>query len=234
DTGPSQAAGRQPQPQVPVLAALEALVEPADGLDERAADEPGARGDEVPLDQVREDVALAPRPAGERQGPPALVDVPPPAVGDPDLGSRIEHVDLPGEGRREEPVVVVQENDVRALRGAQPDVARGAGSPVLLPEVPDPLAKAGRHGGRAVGRSVVDDRDLDRRMRLPERALDRLADEASAVVRGDDHAHERWLRALHPRDPGVVFGPPGEVKPGVTPRSRGPAAGPRPGRGPRR
>jgi hypothetical protein len=50
---------------------------------------------------------------------------------------------------------------------------------------------------RLVRRAVVDDHDLEIRVALTQRAVDRIAEGVSAVVGRDDDADERGRRVAH-------------------------------------
>jgi hypothetical protein len=94
-----------------------------------------------------------------------------------------------------QPVVVVGEVDVLALGQVEADVARLARPAgvrdVLDPHVPVAPGQLVQARGRAVGRAVVDEDQLEvlRGQRLPEQGGDQIVDVGARVVDRDDHAH---------------------------------------------
>src|SRR5262249_29468544 len=110
---------------------------------------------------------------------------------DANRGMSIEKRCVRRQRLRHERVVAVQEEHVLAARRAESAIARTAGTGVGLVDALNAIEIWRHDAGRLVGRSVVDDDDLDRDARLPESALDRRADEAGAVVGRDDDAYPR-------------------------------------------
>src|SRR5262249_30412102 len=90
-------------------------------------------------------------------------------------------------------VVVVEEREIGTRRDGRGQVARGGLQTILLME--HVLREWYLHDlhqlARAVGRSVVDQEDLDGLQRLPDHAADRLVQILLAVVDGHDHRHSR-------------------------------------------
>src|SRR4029077_11195293 len=96
------------------------------------------------------------------------------AVGGPPIRPRAQRRDLQLELAREEEVIAVEVLDEVAARGQASGLARQPGPAVLAPDAADlgvPCAKRLDHARRVVGRGVVDDDDLDRTVRLRQRAV---------------------------------------------------------------
>ena len=99
-------------------------------------------------------------------------------------------------GRQQHVVGVKEEDEVAATR-LEPGVDGGRLAAGLLEHRLDALAVALDHLARVVARAVVDDDHLRVAVVLRQRAVDRIADEASVVVVVQDHA--RAHRTAHPR-----------------------------------
>jgi hypothetical protein len=92
-------------------------------------------------------------------------------------------------------VVGIEKHEIRATRERRPVIARAGASPVAL-------EADGSHGRRvardhvpaAVGRGIVDDDVLDRRVRLCRHRCDRLRHKRRRVVARRDDGDERGLR----------------------------------------
>ena len=108
-----------------------------------------------------------------------------PAVDDPDRRVRFEQFDLFLDLRRVQSVVVVQQLDVLALRDLDPRVPRDVRPRVLLVgEIRHVVLPGYRFGVSLPG--IVDDDDLDRRVRLRPHALDSRSERVVPVVRRND------------------------------------------------
>jgi hypothetical protein len=111
----------------------------------------------------------------------------------PDLGVGAEHLDLRLDLPGEEGVIRIEQRDEFSSRMQEAKVPRRRDAAVGLVDVAHRPAIALDDGASVVGRSVVDDDDLDVAIALREHALDRRADDRRAVVRRDDDAHEPRL-----------------------------------------
>src|SRR2546425_9245206 len=136
----------------------------------------------VPEEQRREHVPFPARSALSWKGAALLVDEAPPAVHEPDVGTRVQDGRLTGDLLGPEAIVRVEEGDVLATRDRECGVARRRRAAVLLVEHADTTGVAFQDRRRIVDRSVVDDDRLDRRVRLRKRAPDRVGEEPRSVV----------------------------------------------------
>jgi len=159
---------------------------------------PGETMSEAEAQQVDEAIfrALA-RDAAERDARLLLVHLPHLAQGRPDRIAELPALGVAALERvRQQAVVGVMEHEQLAGRPREPGVSRQARAEVRLSD----QLHAGRARGdlrRVVRRSVVDDDHLLGRTRLSANALERLAQEASAVVAGYDDGDPHEL----PRPP---------------------------------
>jgi len=120
------------------------------------------------------------------------------AVHQPDVRV-LEARDLSFQLGRQPPVVGVKECDELAVAGVDAPVPRRGRAGVVLPDVCHLciLEEGLDLRPRVVRGAVIDDDDLDARIRLVERALDGLRDESLGVVRRNDHT-DQWLRGHDP------------------------------------
>ena len=98
-------------------------------------------------------------------------------------------------------VVGVDEPDIARPRLFQPAIARPGKAAIVLPD--HPYARVfgdvrGQHGGKIVGRAVVDDEDFDVLQGLVADREDRVADQPGEVIGGNHHRHARQRRAPFP------------------------------------
>ena len=90
------------------------------------------------------------------------------------------------------PVVVgVEAGNKRALGAPESGIAGGAGTAVFLPDECQPLAIAGGDVSAIVGRTVIDDDDLDRPIALGIDAVQGFAEEAGAIEYRHDATDDR-------------------------------------------
>src|SRR5512143_2375802 len=100
--------------------------------------------------------------------------------------------DLDLEFLRQPQVVCIEERDDLAVCRLQGGIACSRRTRVLLPDRAYPRAELGENRRCFVRGTVVDYDDLERPIRLIERALERLAQITRAVVDGHDDRDE-WL-----------------------------------------
>ena len=110
------------------------------------------------------------------------------------------------------PIVGVEVGDIRAGRGFEPRIA-GGGDPTRFGIVDldesEPIGIVGDHPGRVIGRTVVDDDDLELvgGEVLVDQTLKASADRLLGVLRRDDDADD-WLgHVVLPRDLGCCARP---------------------------
>jgi hypothetical protein len=108
----------------------------------------------------------------------------------------LDALDLPLQSVGDGDVVRVEARDVTTLRDVEPAVQRRRQTGLLgiAHHVQAGIADLGEQLRRRIGRSVVDDDQLEVGQRLSEHALHRLADEAGVVVDGHEHGDERHGR----------------------------------------
>jgi hypothetical protein len=128
------------------------------------------------------------------------VDNPNVPVDEHDVRVGVEHRNFARELLGKPRIVRVEERDVLAARFADRSVPRAGAPAVVLVEVAQPVSVRGQSFLGVVGRAVVDDEQLDVRIRLREDALHRFADVGRAVVRRDRgrdarHRQRRVARA---------------------------------------
>jgi hypothetical protein len=86
-------------------------------------------------------------------------------------------------------LVRIEERDEITTGLANRSIAGGRDPLLRLLEVEDFAPIAAQSVAGVIGRTVVDHDDLTRRIRLGERAADRVDDIGHPVVRGDHHAN---------------------------------------------
>ena len=100
------------------------------------------------------------------------------------IGLEQRHLQL--ELGRQPDVIGIEKRDVLAARRGDAGVACRAGAAVRLADGANAVAVRGEHARRVIGRGVVDHDHLQRRVCLPERAVDGLSHVARVVVRRND------------------------------------------------
>ncbi|CAL1240032.1 protein of unknown function [Candidatus Methylocalor cossyra] len=97
-------------------------------------------------------------------------------------------------------IVGVEKRDVAAPRLPEPEIAGRADAAVVLVEHPDPwVVEAGEAGGRVIGRTIVDDDQLEVAVGLRQDAGNAPLDQPSAVVARHDHGNQVRIRVHVPR-----------------------------------
>ena len=127
-----------------------------------------------------------------------------------DFRMRFEKVELLGDAGRARDIVAVEPGDVASARMIERIVAR-RGYAAVGPLRDDPDARVverADHVQRMIGRSVVDDDELQVLIRLIEDAADRLADELRAVIDRQQDGNGRGQRHF---PIGLAGEPPGQA-----------------------
>ena len=185
-----QAHVREADEQNPVLVDRKSRIEPADALDERAANDAIGDHEREPEDHVLEK-GLGGR-VVESQAEPIAIDLDSRGVGEPDVGLAVEEANEPIEEFRVVVVVVVEKGEVRGSRERDTGIPGRGDSRMRLGDVPQSSIVECREGGYGlVGRPVDDYDELEVRERLGEHALDAPYDVLCPVVRRDDDAYAR-------------------------------------------
>ena len=83
-------------------------------------------------------------------------------------------------------VVGIEQREPGSFRFPRAEVPRGCRAAVFLADQAHRRRHCGDDFGGAILRTVVDDKDFQRRMRLRQRAVDRAGDVGDGVVGGDD------------------------------------------------
>ena len=131
----------------------------------------------------------------EVAGASVLLDVEHAGADEAELHIRLQQREAAVEPVREGDVVGVHAGDVATSRFLEPAVQRPRQAKLLLvaqhaqPRVVDAVEER----GRVVGREVVDDEQLEVGDALAKDAVERSAEEALAVVDGDQHG-DQWRR----------------------------------------
>jgi hypothetical protein len=136
--------------------------------------------------------------------PPIDGDVLDPAEHHIELGILIEAAELPRELARRPHIVGIEERDHVAGRGREPDVPGRRRSTVLLAPRDHAVAQCGDHVWGVIGRSVVDDDDLEVVVVLCLDARDRLGEEAPHLEHRDDDADTAGDDARHDSTSSVI------------------------------
>jgi dTDP-4-dehydrorhamnose reductase len=197
----NRAGTRDPIAEIPVGGERKSLVEPSQHLELVATDRHGAAACQedraIQEEELLLDVAFLTIESFV-DGIPRGVDVPKAAVGQTDAWVGDEAIHLALELGRHPTVVAVEERKEVSSRGSRPAISGSSNAGVGLPDRQDSVSERFEYCRGVIRGPVIDDDHLERRLRLPERALDGFGQEAGLVVGGDHDRHGR--AAGHPSE----------------------------------
>ncbi len=189
--------GEQPRPKVVILALEEGRVVPQVVCRQRLAVNEHRRMEERRAEQRVPAQGQRTLRQQMRSSPvPALVEVGDSRAHDGRMRVGAKPLDLTLEPLGQRDVVRVEAGDVLAARFVEPAVERGGETalPVVAQHGEARVVDLREHGGRLVGRRVVDREQLEVAERLAQHAVDGLAQKARVVVNGEEDGHERHGR----------------------------------------